>query len=180
MTPLPAPVLGGGVGGGPGRPLPLQGAPVCEVATCPASCLPVGSLFGLSACLAACGVRSRPPPPHPAWLCAPLHIPMELGGNRRGHMEGTVGRSPIPGKDNSHGGFWKLLSEATGGPFRGPACGQTDPCPLPSSPQGSHPPFGANSSPPGGVRVGVAGGEGGRGSGESGRAVPSRPPTLCL
>lgn len=51
-----------GLGGQGHLPPTLQAALVCEVATCPASLLPAGPLFGLSACLAARGVRRSPPP----------------------------------------------------------------------------------------------------------------------
>lgn len=43
-------------------PPTLQDALVCEVATCPASLLPVSPLFGLSACLAACSIGRSPLP----------------------------------------------------------------------------------------------------------------------
>lgn len=64
----PGAVLGnrGGPGGWEGRghlpPTPWA-AVVCDIANCPASSLlPVGLLFGLSACLAACGGRRGPLP----------------------------------------------------------------------------------------------------------------------
>lgn len=83
MTPA-APTLGnrGRLWGWEGRghlPLPLQAALVCEVATCPASLLPVSPLFGLSARLAACGARRSPPPGSVLPRAALLS---ELGGNR--------------------------------------------------------------------------------------------------
>lgn len=80
---LAAPMLGNGAGLGAGRArattLPPQAALVCEVATCPASLLPVGPLFGLSACLAACGVRRSP---HLAQYSPGAALLMGLAGNR--------------------------------------------------------------------------------------------------
>lgn len=64
---LAVPMLGnrdrpGGWEGQGHLPPTLQDALVCEVATCPASLLPVSPLFGLSACLAACSVGRSPLP----------------------------------------------------------------------------------------------------------------------
>lgn len=75
--------LGNGAGLEAGRarrpPSPLWAALVCEVATCHASLLPVGPLFGLSARLAACGVRRSP---HPAQCSPGAALLMGLGRNR--------------------------------------------------------------------------------------------------
>lgn len=92
---LAAPMLGNGgrPGGWEGQghlPPLLQAALVCEVATCPASLLPVGPLFGLSACLAACGVRRSP---HLAQHSPGAALLMELGGNRPStHFPGVCWR----------------------------------------------------------------------------------------
>lgn len=91
---LAVPMLGdgGGPGGweGQGQPPPLlQAALVCEVATRPASLLPAGPLFGLSACLAALGVRRSPLAQHPPGAS----LLMELGGDR-----------PSPGPQGCAGG----------------------------------------------------------------------------
>lgn len=127
MTPA-APTLGnrGRLWGWEGRGhllLPIQAALVCEVATCPASLLPVNPLFGLSARLAACGARRSPPPGSVLPRAALL---LELGGNRpSAWLPGVCWRSeevpggsyllnlipphpPLPMKDTLEQGFQEV------------------------------------------------------------------------